>query len=336
MVTFRQQTRRVEIVLNRLPLYRFVLGWLLLLVFVAVLFCLFGVLPYNAGDLVGATALLMGTAVLANILFAKVFGARIRYEPACITALILALIISPTDTFTHLPMLAWAAVLAIASKYVLARRHRHVFNPAAVAVLITSFALNFSASWWVGNFPLLPFVVIGGIVTLHKVRRSNLLWAFFMTVGLTLLAFAIFGHLDLSSASGQIALRSPLFFFAFVMLTDPPTTPRAGRLQLICGALVGFLFLPQVHLGHFDFTPEMALLIGNAVGYVFGPNLRRKAKGQRAVREQRSASDRWRNGRGRRSSPYDQTADTSRFHDDRDLLFVSLPMRDGSGNKVLR
>ena len=303
MVKLRRLTKRFEIVLNRLPMYRFVLGWLLLLVFVAVLFCLFGVLPYNAGDLVSATALLVGAAVVANVLFARVFRARVRYQPACITALILALIIAPTDTYTHLPMLAWVAVLAIASKYVLAWHHRHVFNPAALAVLITSFTLNFSASWWVGNLPLLPFVTIGGIVTLHKVRRSNLLWAFFMTVGLTLFAFAVFGHLDLSSATGQLALRSPLFFFAFVMLTDPPTTPRAGRLQLICGALVGFLFLPQVHLGRFSFTPEMALLIGNAVGYLFGPNLKRKAKGQRVVRDQRSTSDRWRNGQRAQIKP---------------------------------
>jgi ferredoxin-NADP reductase len=41
--------------------------------------------------------------------------------------------------------------------------------------------------------------------------------------------------------------------------------------RLAFGALVGFLFAPNVHVGSFYFTPELALLVGNLLAYVVGP-----------------------------------------------------------------
>ncbi len=39
----------------------------------------------------------------------------------------------------------------IRSLYILSLNNKHIFNPAAIAVVITSFALGESASWWVGT-----------------------------------------------------------------------------------------------------------------------------------------------------------------------------------------
>jgi Na+-translocating ferredoxin:NAD+ oxidoreductase RnfD subunit len=64
-------------------------------------------------------------------------------------------------------------------------------------------------------------------------------------------------------SAGDIALHSMFFFFAFVMLTEPKTAPMGRVNRVIYGALVGVLFAPEIHLGSWYTTPEIALLVGN-------------------------------------------------------------------------
>src|SRR3989344_4270172 len=66
-------------------------------------------------------------------------------------------------------------------------------------------------------------------------------------------------------------LYTPWLFFAFIMLTEPLTTPPTFRLQVIYAGVVGFLFSPKVHFGSFYTTPELALLIGNIYSYSVSP-----------------------------------------------------------------
>jgi ferredoxin-NADP reductase/Na+-translocating ferredoxin:NAD+ oxidoreductase RnfD subunit len=264
-------TAKLDRFLSGITMYRLVLVWLMVLIVAGIGFCLIGLLPYSAVDLLASTVFLLAVSLISNAIFARIFGAATGTESVYITALILALIITPAAPFDHLPLLAWAAVLATASKYLIAWRNRHVFNPAALAVVVTSLFLGESASWWVGNIPLLPFVIVGGILIVRQMRRFDLVWAFFITVMVTLLGFAILGGVQLASTARQIALHSPLFFFAFAMLTEPLTTPHTRALQMWYGALVGFLSVPQVHLGGFYFSPEIALLVGNAFSYLVGP-----------------------------------------------------------------
>jgi ferredoxin-NADP reductase len=49
------------------------------------------------------------------------------------------------------------------------------------------------------------------------------------------------------------------------------TAPTTRLPRLAFGALVGFLFAPNVHVGSFYFTPELALLVGNLLAYAAGP-----------------------------------------------------------------
>jgi ferredoxin-NADP reductase len=68
-----------------------------------------------------------------------------------------------------------------------------------------------------------------------------------------------------------VLITTPLFFFAFVILTEPLTTPPTKGLQIGYGVLVGVLFAPWVHIGSFYFTPEIALLAGNIFAYLVSP-----------------------------------------------------------------
>jgi len=76
---------------------------------------------------------------------------------------------------------------------------------------------------------------------------------------------------DLGITMKQIIVSSPIFFFAFIMLTEPLTTPPTKKLQILYGMLVGVLFAPQFHIGSLYLSPENALVIGNIFSYVVSP-----------------------------------------------------------------
>jgi len=63
-------------------------------------------------------------------------------------------------------------------------------------------------------------------------------------------------------------------FFAFVMLTEPMTTPPTKSGQVAYGLLTGFLFAPAVHIGSVYSTPELALVAGNLFSYLISPKLK--------------------------------------------------------------
>ncbi|MDE3089864.1 MAG: RnfABCDGE type electron transport complex subunit D, partial [Chloroflexota bacterium] len=257
----------IDNVLDRITLYRLVLCYLIFLLGAAVMLSAVGVLGYDPFALLFTIGVLLAACSITNWVFAKAFGVPANAESTYISALILALIITPLQTPHDLWFLGWAAVWAMASKYIVAIGKKHIFNPVAFAVALTYLTINQSASWWVGSAPMLPFVLAGGILLVRKLRRSELVWSFLLTALATVLAASLIGGDDFITAMQRIALLSPLFFFAFVILTEPVTTPPTQRLQIIYGVLVGFLFAPQFHLGDFYTTPEIAIVIGNIFSF---------------------------------------------------------------------
>ena len=76
---------------------------------------------------------------------------------------------------------------------------------------------------------------------------------------------------NMRSALEQVALHSMFLFFAFVMLTEPRTTPLGRPRRITYAVLVGVLFAPEIHFGKFYFTPELALLAGNVFASISSP-----------------------------------------------------------------
>lgn len=263
--------KAIDYFLDRITMYRLTLYYLLVILLTGFLLSLFGVLPYNPGGIILSSLIIVGVALLCNFLFAWAFDAPINVESPYITGLILACIITPISDIHSLPILIWAPILAMASKYIFAIGKKHLFNPAALAVAITALALNQSASWWVGTTWIAPVILIGGLLLVRKLRRSDLVFSFFVAALLTTAAFTVTKNGDLLKTVDVIVLQSSLLFFAFVMLTEPLTTPPTVRLQILYGALVGVLFAPQIHIGSVYSTPELALLIGNIFSYAVSP-----------------------------------------------------------------
>jgi len=282
---------KIDHFLDSLTMYRLVLYYLIGLVLVALGLCATGRLPYDPIALAFSASFLVAVCWVTNMVFARVFEAPTNVESAYITGLILALIITPVATPHAIIFLGWAAVLAMASKYILAWHRQHIFNPAAIAVAIAAIGLGQAASWWVGNSLLLPAVIIGGLLVVRRIKRFRLVLSFLVVGVLGEMMINLFSHTSISMGAHQILLQSPLFFLAFVMLTEPATVPPTTKQQVGYGGLVGLLFLPQVHIGNVFSTPELALVVSNAIGYVVSPRIRLRLQFKQITKLTPSASD---------------------------------------------
>lgn len=253
--------------LNGITMYRLVLYVLIVFLAIASILGFFHLVPYSPISILLSTLFITLICLIANEIFAKVFLAPVNVESVYITALILALIVSPIGQMSDLIFLTWVSLLAMASKYILAVKNKHLFNPAAIAVVLTSLGWGQSASWWVGNAWMALPVAIGGYLIVRKIRREDMVANFLLTVISFSIGFGILKHTTPLATLNTVFLHSSLLFFAGVMLTEPLTSPTTKRWQSYFGIILGFLFLPQIHFGSFYFTPEMALIFGNLLAY---------------------------------------------------------------------
>jgi ferredoxin-NADP reductase/Na+-translocating ferredoxin:NAD+ oxidoreductase RnfD subunit len=252
-------------------MYRLMLYYLVGLLIAAVGLSAVGSMHYSAIQIVVSAGTLVLASWIINKIFAYIFNAPVNPESSILTGLILALIIPPSlGGFGFLFLLA-AAGLAIASKYILTIGEKHIFNPAAIAVVLTALGPRQNASWWVGAAVMLPFILVGGILITRKVRRGYMVGSFLFVTTVTTAVLALIGKTSLSTSLYDMALSSPVFFLGFVMLTEPYTSPTTKQKQIWYAALVGFLLAPQVHIGHVYTSPEIALIIGNIFAYIVSP-----------------------------------------------------------------
>jgi len=253
--------KSVDDFLNNITMYRLVLYFLILLGGVGLIYSFFGVLPFDPVNYIFSFTFLLVVSGIANYVFSKTFEAHANVESWIISALILGLIINPPKSLSEIIFLGFAALLMVASKFILSISKKHIFNPVAVSVVVTALAINGSATWWVGNASILPIVVIGGFLIVRKIKRWDLVLSF-LIVSLILTGPARWTRL---------INDFPLIFFAVIMLTEPLTTPPTKYLRILYGAFIGFLMAPATHIGSIYFTPELALIIGNIFSYIVSP-----------------------------------------------------------------
>jgi ferredoxin-NADP reductase/Na+-translocating ferredoxin:NAD+ oxidoreductase RnfD subunit len=261
-------------ILNRITMYRVVLYYLIFILAGALVLSLFGVLSYSPLALIFSVSFITIICLVTNIIFAWAFKAPTNSESVYITALILALIITPLSSpkdFGFFIFTFWASVLAIASKYILAIKNKHVFNPAAIAVVLTAIFLDQFASWWVGATVLFPFILIGGLLMTRKLLRADLVISFLIVV----IPLSVYSHITNGVSFFEslwiVIAGSHFLFLAFVMLTEPLTTPPTRIKRIIYGVIVGFLAWPDLHLGALFFTPALALVLANVFSYLVSP-----------------------------------------------------------------
>lgn len=256
-------------------MYRLMLYFLLVLWTIALVFSFLRIIDINPISLVLSTLFIIFICWITNKTLAVFFKAPVNCESVYITALILSLIISPANSIQDLILPLAVSIFAIASKFIVAIKYKHIFNPVAFGIAAGALVLHQQASWWIGVLPMWPFILIGGLLVVRKIQRFNLVLTFFIvTIAASLwkgLASNAVGRLDHVlgwnvNMMKQILLDAQAFFFAFVMLTEPQTTPPKKNLTIAYGGLVG--------LATFFFTPELALMAGNLLSYLVSPKFK--------------------------------------------------------------
>ncbi|HVS58877.1 MAG TPA: RnfABCDGE type electron transport complex subunit D [Candidatus Saccharimonadales bacterium] len=263
---------QVDSLVDGITMYRLLLYYLLGLLIAAIGLSAVGDINYNAIYIAVSAGILVAACWIINKVLAYLFDAPVNPESSILTGLILALIISPdfSNKLNFLFLLA-AAGLAMGSKYVLTYREKHLFNPAAVAIVLTALGPHQEASWWVGTAALLPFVIIGGVLVMRKVRREHMVIAFWVATTVTTAAFSIVDKTNILTSLREMVLSSAMFYLGFVMLTEPYTSPTVRKWQLWYAAIVGVILAPQFHIGHYYSSPEVALIAGNIFAFIVSP-----------------------------------------------------------------
>jgi ferredoxin-NADP reductase len=262
--------------LNELTMYRLLVYGLLLIAAIAIAFSATGRLTISTSDLIIDLGLLSAVCYLVDRVLAKIWQAVPNQESWLITALILFFILPPALSATTAAAIAITGFVAIASKYIVARHNKHLFNPAAFGAAVIGLTGLLHASWWVGNTAMWPYVLIFGLLVVRKIRHFSLLLSFVgVTLVVTFISFAMQGQ-HIGPNIKPVLLASPLIFLGTIMLTEPYTMPARRFQQMIFGGLVGALygFHPQV-LGFYVY-PETALVLGNIYAYAVNPKLKLK------------------------------------------------------------
>ncbi len=263
--------RQIDNFLNSITMYRLVLYGLFGIAILSIVFGFLGVLPYTGLGYVGSLLIVCTSAYGANYIFSRLYKAPTNSESALITGLILFFILPPATRISDLGIFFLAGIIAMASKYILARGTKHIFNPAAAAATILFFTGITGADWWIGSLVMTPAVLIFGLLIVRKIRKFSMFFTFVTSSLVVMLTLGFINKVGLADLLTQAFTSWPLIFLGTVMLTEPLTTPPTRRHQMMYGGLVGGLFASQFHIGPVFSTPELALVVGNIFSYIVSP-----------------------------------------------------------------
>ncbi len=210
------------------------------------------------------TALVSAAAV--EIAITRIYLKRSLKVPysAIITGLIIG---SVAPINAPLLFAAFASAVAILSKFFIKTKSTNILNPGALGLLAALAVFGLGDQWWaVGTFNIFGIMVTFApifIISAYEARRA--------ISGISLALVTITISLILSRSAGAAsfsgvltALISVNYLFAFVMVTDPKTSPHKKSLQVIFGCGVALVSAALVLYG-IHYALLIALLLGNVV-----------------------------------------------------------------------
>lgn len=157
-------------------------------------------------------------------------------KSAMITGLGLCLLLR-TDQYW---LIILAAVISIASKFLIRVGNKHIFNPANFGIAIALFTNQayVSPGQWGSDALFVYFVGFLALVLLLKVGRVDTSLVFLGTLFLAYFVWDYlykgwpFDHMMKNFTSGSLLL------FAFFMITDPMTTPNSMKGRIIWSVIL--------------------------------------------------------------------------------------------------
>lgn len=164
---------------------------------------------------------------------------RVDFRSALITSASLCLLLRVSHPLWMIP----AAVLAIGSKFLIRWKSRHLFNPANIAItaliILTGQAWLSPGQW--GNTLLIFGLLwaVGGWI-IFRAQRSDTTLSFLVAYMALLLTRSIWLGDPLAIPLHQFQ-NGALLIFAFLMISDPKTTPNHSTHRILFGILVAIL-----------------------------------------------------------------------------------------------
>jgi ferredoxin-NADP reductase len=280
MGTLTAVWNRVFAVLGRMSMYRLVYFALAALAVVALLLSFFGLVGPDPLQLVVTLAVLAAVCVGVDAAAQRLLNLPWRLESSLITAHILLFVLRPTLELAGLLGIVIAAAVASLSKYVLAWRGRHIFNPAAVgATVLTLLSLVWpdlgASSWWVGTPALAAPVILLVLAVLVRTEKLRVV-AVFLVFAVAVAVFRTAAQyqaagvdLDVLDVLWPVLWSSPFLFLGAFMLSEPLTLPPRRWQQLTVATVVGVLAGWPIPIGDITLGQERALLVGNLVAFAF-------------------------------------------------------------------
>ena len=232
---------------------------------VVLLLLLAAVASYNLSVFPAALVVAIAACCTLDLLIAGVFlkkGFRFPYS-GFISGTIIGSI-APINASVVAVLVA--AAVAIASKYAIRIRGHHVFNPATFGLLVSLGLFRLGDVWWAAAagfnvgvlfVPLTLFLIIANVKA-DKLKVSIP----FLLVTAVLFAATEFVRVPLTAAGVLSFASSMPYYFAFIMLSEPKTSPNVPREQVIFGVAVAAVYF-LLDFSHVRFPFFVALLAGN-------------------------------------------------------------------------
>ena len=174
---------------------------------------------------------------------------------------------------------AATGAVAMASKYLVKFRGRHVFNPSNVALVLTFVVLGSTRVeplqfWWgpmsAALLAVLIVIVTGALIVLSRVRMLSVAVIFWLTFATSLGILALSGHaFSANWHLGPVAdyyfwkvliLSPEVFIFLAFMITDPRTAPGSRRGRQIYSLTIGLLGALLIAPMQTEYWAKVALL----------------------------------------------------------------------------
>ena len=224
----------------------------------------YGIVALDFGVRAENAFAIVTTALAVQLAGTKLAGLP-RFDPLSplITSLSLTLLLR-----TDLALVAaLAALIAIASKFLVRVRGKHIFNPANVAIVTLMIASDhawISSGQWgsaaIGAFALACL----GFIVLTRAKRAETTVGFLAFYALLLFGRALWLGDPLTIPVHQLQ-NGALLIFAFFMISDPKTTPNTAVGRLLYAMLVASIAYTIQFVFYEPHGPIIALIIASPV-----------------------------------------------------------------------
>jgi len=176
---------------------------------------------------------------------------------AVLSAMIVSMVLRAQEPWY---VLAFTASVAVVSKYLLRSKTANVFNPAALAIIVSFYVFHTGQSWWGALVDMTPVaklaLIAGGAFITDRVNKMPLALTFLGAYFALFTAASFFGKpLDVAEIFRTPDAEAALYFAA-IILTDPPTSPAKYPDQIVYGLIVAV-----ISFGVFEITGVVYYLL---------------------------------------------------------------------------